>query len=114
MIGYELLFRLKVKIHDLNKVMEAYNNLDPKGYIEFKPTGVLSGYVEIAYENPLFPYQLRKANAPYRERSMVLHLRFDKKDIDKEAIINEIKERAIKEIVSVIDSSTVVYSENKE
>lgn len=144
MIEWRYLSRIEVKIIYLDKVMAAYNNLKTKGYIEFIPTGIFSGYVDVVYDNYLLRRELIDKDVPFRRKKAVesfcvsannvefkpkedrlneIAMNIEKlaerltiveKNMNKEVNIDEIKKKIFEEMVSVVDSSTLEYPENKK
>lgn len=51
MIGMRDFHRIRVKTRDLKEVIAVYDSLEQKGFIEFRPTGIFSGYVDVICEN---------------------------------------------------------------
>lgn len=49
MITSKYVYVIKVKVEQIKEVIEAYNAIDGKGFIQFEPTGLFSGYVNVLY-----------------------------------------------------------------
>lgn len=60
MITKKYFSQIRVKIRDIKKVLDAYNAIDEKGFIEFSPAGIFSGNVDVIYENFNLLHELMK------------------------------------------------------
>lgn len=136
MITTKYFYRIRIKIRDLKKVINAYNALNEQCYIEFIPAGIFSGYVDVAYDNPNLIDEFKKEGISFitketsefmcvdtkhienqtaevcpkeisiKIENLIGHLIIVGNDIDKDSFEQEIKEMLLKTLNSVSDSFT--------
>lgn len=65
MIGMREFYCIRVKTRDLKEVIAVYDSLEQKGFIEFRPAGIFSGYVDVICENYNLVVRLEIANISF-------------------------------------------------